>query len=354
LLAPELRQKLTRKLGAWFDRERRDLPWRKTRDPYAIWLSEVMLQQTRVKTVESYFPRFLRAYPTVRKLAMAELDDVLRAWSGLGYYRRARSLYQGAREVVEKYGAELPRDAATLRTISGIGPYTAGAISSIAFGAREPLVDGNVARVLARLFALSCDVRTPAGSRQVWALAAELLPEDKPGRHNEALMELGATVCVPGVPRCETCPVSDLCLGRERGVAAELPVMKKKKAPREVRMVALVTRRGKEVLLGRRSDGGLFGGLWEPPMVEITGGKPPGLLLGELLGASDLRLEKVAEQTHVLTHMKLKIEIATGLVSRAAPPGRGTYDRFEWQKTSDLKRLGMSSLAKKVLLACPG
>jgi A/G-specific adenine glycosylase len=354
LLAPELCRNLTERLGGWFDRERRDLPWRKTRDPYAIWLSEVMLQQTRVKTVEAYFPRFLRAYPNVRRLAKASIDDVLHAWSGLGYYRRARALHQGAREVVEKYGGELPRDAASLRSISGIGPYTAGAISSIAFGAKEPLVDGNVARVLSRIFALSCDVRTPAGSREVWALAAELVPDDRPGRHNEALMELGATVCVPAAPRCEVCPVRELCEGHARGVAGELPISKKKKAPREVRMVALVSRRGQQVLLGRRKEGGLFGGLWEPPMVEVEHGKPAGSLLGDLLGGRPIALQTVAEQTHVLTHMKLQIEIATAVLSRAAPPGRGTYERFEWQKTSDLKRLGMSSLAKKVLLACPG
>lgn len=355
MLVPEgRRRKLTERLGAWFDRERRDLAWRRTRDPYAIWLSEVMLQQTRVKTVESYFPRFLRAYPTVRRLARADLGDVLGAWSGLGYYRRARALHAGAREVVEKYGGELPQDIASLREISGIGPYTAGAIASIAFGAREPLVDGNVARVLARIFALSCDVRSPAGSREVWALAAALMPDDRPGRHNESLMELGATICLPAAPRCEVCPVRELCVAQARGITAELPVAKKKKAPREVRMVALVSRRGAQVLMGRRREGGLFGGLWEPPMVELENGKAPGSLMGALLGARTLQLETVGEQTHVLTHRKLKIEIATAVVSAEAPRPRGEYDRFEWQKTSDLKRLGMSSLAKKVLLACPG
>jgi A/G-specific adenine glycosylase len=354
LPAPERHRKLALRLGAWFDKERRDLPWRRTRDPYAIWLSEVMLQQTRVKTVEAYFPRFLRAYPTVRRLAKADLADVLGAWSGLGYYRRARALHAGAREVVEKYGGEMPRDAASLREISGIGPYTAGAIASIAFGVKAALVDGNVARVLSRIFALSCDMRTPAGSREVWAVAAQLIPDEKPGRHNEALMELGATVCLPVDPRCEICPVRDLCEARERGIASELPVLKKKKPPREVRMVALVSRRGREVLLGRRKEGGLFGGLWEPPMVEVGGGNPPTTSLQSLLGTHRLDLEPVGEQTHVLTHRKLRIEIATAVVPGAAPPARGHYDRFEWQKTSDLKRLGMSSLAKKVLLACPG
>ncbi|HKQ70173.1 MAG TPA: A/G-specific adenine glycosylase, partial [Polyangiaceae bacterium] len=208
---------LVRRLGSWFDKERRDLPWRRTRDPYAIWLSEVMLQQTRVKTVEDYFPRFLRTYPTVEKLAKAKVEDVLSSWSGLGYYRRARALHKGAREVVDQYGGEVPKDAASLRGISSIGPYTAGAIASIAYGQREALVDGNVARVLARIFALSCDVRSPAGSKELWAAARRLVPDENPGRHNESLMELGATVCLPNRPRCEACPVADLCQANASG-----------------------------------------------------------------------------------------------------------------------------------------
>ena len=159
----ELHEKLAERLGAWFDVARRDLPWRRTKDAYAIWLSEVMLQQTRVKTVLDYYPKFLRSYPTVGDLAKADLSDVLGSWSGLGYYRRARALHAGAREVVERYGGQLPSNAADLREIPGIGRYTAGAIASIAFGRREPLVDGNVARVLARIFAVKKDVRAPAG-----------------------------------------------------------------------------------------------------------------------------------------------------------------------------------------------
>jgi len=345
---------LVRRLGAWFDAERRDLPWRRTRDPYAIWLSEVMLQQTRVKTVEAYFPPFLRAYPTVAHLARADIGDVLGAWSGLGYYRRARALYAGAREVVAKYGGKVPPDAVSLRTISGIGPYTAGAIASIAFGAREPLVDGNVARVLSRLFALRCDVRSPAGTREVWALAADLVPGDKPGRHNEALMELGATVCLPREPRCGACPVGDLCAARREGVERELPIAKKKKPPREVAMLALVSRRGKRVLLGRRRPGGLFGGLWEPPMVE---GSEEGAeaSLAAMLGVALGRMKRVAEQTHVLTHRRLRITIATADIAKGPTgPGATTYDRLAWKGTSELGSLAMSSLAKKVLLACPG
>jgi A/G-specific adenine glycosylase len=314
-----------------------------------------MLQQTRVKTVLQYFPRFLRAYPTVGRLAKADLGEVLGAWSGLGYYRRARALHTGAREVVEKYGGELPRDAASLREISGIGPYTAGAIASIAFGRKEPLVDGNVARVLARIFALSCDVRTPAGLREVWALAGELVPKGQPGRHNEALMELGATVCLPGEPRCDICPVHTLCDARARGLEAELPVLKKKKAPREVDVFALVSRRGARVLLGRRKEAGLFGGLWEPPMVERGPRETVEASLRALLGVEPLELSVIGEQTHVLTHRKLRITVATAkMAGEPTETGGGAYDCFAWRRASELGRLGMSSLAKKVLLACPG
>ena len=352
-MKPALRAELVSRLGKWFDAERRDLPWRRTRDPYAIWLSEVMLQQTRVKTVEAYFPRFLKAYPTVEKLAAADLGDVLGAWSGLGYYRRARALYAGAREVVESYGGKLPGDAASLRTISGIGPYTAGAISSIAFGAKEPLVDGNVARVLARIFAVSLDVRTPPGVRKMWELAGELVPEDDPGRHNESLMELGATICVPQNPRCDVCPVRTLCEAKRRGLVDELPVAKKKKAPREIEMVALVLSRGKEVLLGRRHAGGLFGGMWEPPMIE-KGSVQVDAAFAQLLGAPVRDIEEVVEQTHVLTHRRLRVTVVKGeLRGEPVMHDAATYDQWAWKTKSELASLGMSSLAKKVLLACP-
>ena len=345
------RAELARRLGEWFDEERRDLPWRRTRDPYAIWLSEVMLQQTRVKTVEDYFPRFLRSYPTVADLARADLAEVLSAWSGLGYYRRARALHAGAREVVAKHGGALPAEASALRAISGIGPYTAGAIASIAFGAPEPLVDGNVARVLARIFALRCDVRSPAGARVVWALAADLVPADRPGRHNEALMELGATVCLPREPRCDACPVRDACEARRLGIASELPVATRKKPPREVSMVALVSRRGPDVLLGRRRPGGLFGGLWEPPMVEWAESDPEASLAG-LLGVGIRHVKRVADQTHVLTHRRLRITVTTAeLEKEPGLPPDTTYDRLAWKGGAELRSLAMSSLARKVLLA---
>jgi A/G-specific adenine glycosylase len=352
--ADERRTELVRRLASWFLKNRRDLPWRRTGDPYAIWVSEIMLQQTRVKTVLDYYPRFVRAYPTVEKLAKADLAEVLGAWSGLGYYRRARALHAGAREVVECYGGKLPSDAASLRAISGIGPYTAGAIASLAFGAREALVDGNVARVFARIFAMTCDVRSPAGTRQMWELARELVPEAEPGRFNEAVMELGATVCLPGEPRCEKCPVRDLCEARARGLEKDLPVAKKKKDPKKVDLVAVVSRRGTRVLLGRRKIGGLFGGLWEPPMVEVLDPSRPEASLESVIGERLRDLRVVGEQTHVLTHRKFRITIATAAMSGDPVVRGGTpYESFEWCDASQLAQRGMSSLARKILLACP-
>lgn len=342
-------RELTSRLGAWFDVARRDLPWRRTRDPYAIWLSEVMLQQTRVATVVEYFGRFLERFPTVEALAAAEADEVLGAWSGLGYYRRARALHLGAREVVARYGGALPRDAAALRAIPGIGAYTAGAIASIAFGRREPLVDGNVARVLARVFGIDDDVRAPATAKRLWALAERLVPSDSPGRHNEALMELGATVCTPREPKCLVCPLRDLCVARREGRQDELPVVAKKRRPKVVRMAALVATRGAEVLLAKRSDDGAFAGMWEPPMVE-TDGAEPAAALAALVGCKLAGAREVGSERHVLTHRELRVAVVAATVrARRLPAASGAYARFDWLRPDALDDRGVSTLARKVL-----
>ena len=340
------------RLADWFEKHHRDLPWRKTADPYAIWVSEVMLQQTRVATVLGYYPRFLRDYPTVAHLARAPLCRVLASWSGLGYYQRARALHRGAREVVARYGGRLPSAAATLRDISGIGPYTAGAIASIAFGEREPAVDGNVARVLARIRGVDKDVRAADGSREIWRIASELVPEREPGRHNEALMELGATVCVPADPRCGVCPARSFCRARARGLQHELPVARRKKPPRETAVVALVSRRRGRTLLGRRRDTGLFGGLWEPPMAELGDRRSRQEALAELLGLRRLELSVVAEQTHLLTHRKLRITVVCAVLDhRDLGAPKDPYVELAWLDDAELGVVGLSTLARKVLAA---
>lgn len=342
---------LSEPLLAWYEAVKRDLPFRRTRDPYAIWVSEVMLQQTRVDTVVPYFERFLSRFPTVLHLADAELDDVLPLWSGLGYYQRARQLHRAARAVRDEHGGSFPRDAAGLRTLPGVGAYTAGAIASIAHGERTPLVDGNVARVLARLFAVTEEVRSAKGQRLLWALAARLVPARSPGEHNQALMELGATLCTPQKPRCEDCPVAASCAAQREGRQAELPVVGKSKAPEAVALVAVVLRAGGRVLLGKRPPKGLFGGLWEPPMVPAADAESAREALVGLGLPLPAALVAKGSARHVLSHRVFSLEVLAAELPEGVPPRAaqtGTYETLDWHLPDD-PRVALSTLAKKVL-----
>ncbi len=342
-------------LCAWFEKSARDLPWRKKhRDPYEVWLSEVMLQQTRVDTVIPYFEKFLKRFPNAQSLASASLDEVLHLWSGLGYYRRARELHAAAGEVVKRYGGTLPAEALELRTLPGIGPYTAGAIASMAFGKVEPLVDGNVSRVLARLFGVEDDIRGSVGSKKIWAIAARLVPKDKPGQFNEALMELGATVCTPKDPHCLLCPARHLCTAFEKGKQRDLPVVGEKAGVPTVSMVSLVLWHGSDVLLMRRREGGLFGGMWEPPMIEaasleegLVGFRKLGIALGHQ------KPDEMGQVRHVLTHRELVVNVASGRAGERFEMRGLTnepYERASWSCPGTLEG-GVSKLARKVLEA---
>jgi A/G-specific adenine glycosylase len=311
-----------------------------------------MLQQTRVDTVVPYYERFLGRYPDAASLARAEVDDVLSMWSGLGYYRRARELHAAAREVVERYGGKLPSEASELKKLPGIGAYTAGAISSIAFGRAEALVDGNVARVLSRIEGIEDDVRSVAGTKRLWATAMRLVPADKPGMFNESLMELGATVCTPRDPACGACPVRWACEAARTGRQNVLPVVGARAKVPVVKMVAAVVRHGRDVLFARRAEGGLFGGLWEPPMVEAPS------LRGALealrgAGITAAALRKLGRVRHVLSHRELDVVVAGVEVrSRYEVPALSTapYERAAWLDP-DAAGVGISTLARKVLEA---
>jgi A/G-specific adenine glycosylase len=344
-------------LGAWFDRVARDLPWRRTRDPYAIWLSEVMLQQTRVETVIPYYERFLARYPTIFALAAAEIDDVLSLWSGLGYYRRARVLHLAAREVTARHDGALPRDVSALLALPGVGAYTAGAIASIAYDQPVPLVDGNVARVLSRIDGIDDDIRSASGTRKLWSAAERLVrcaaDSVHPGRFNQALMELGATVCTPRNPRCDACPVDGVCVARATGKEADLPVIAPKRDVPAVAMVAAVVRSGDRVLFVRRAEGGLFGGLWEPPMVEARALADARALLEQVGVPGDAPLREVGRVRHILTHRRLDVTVARAEV---AAPWRfraklaSPYEKAAWLDPGALD-IGVSKLARKVLSA---
>jgi A/G-specific adenine glycosylase len=253
---------LRRSLLAWYRREARDLPWRRTADPYAIWVSEIMLQQTRVDVAKPYFQRWMARFPTVHALAAAKEEAVLQAWSGLGYYRRARNLHAAARRIAAD---GMPSDAASLRELPGVGAYTAGAIASIAFGERVPAVDGNVVRVLARLHAWTGSASSPRLTKQVQAAAERLVPARGAGDWNQALMDLGATVCTPKAPRCDSCPVARLCKAKARGRQGRIPAPKGRPKARAERRHYAVARRGDKVLFVRNPPRGLLAGLWMLP-----------------------------------------------------------------------------------------
>lgn len=336
----------------WYRANRRDLPWRRTRDPYAIWLSEAMLQQTRVETVIPYWERFLERFPDVAALAAAEQDDVLRLWAGLGYYSRARNLHRAARDVVEHHGGELPRDVKQLRELPGVGRYTAGAVASIAFDQPEPIVDGNVIRVLSRLRGIRDDVGTPETLARIWEEAGALALGEAPGDLNQALMELGATVCVPRAPRCADCPVARDCDARRAGDADQLPVKAPRGKPRRVEgVVVWVVRRGK-VLAVRRPERGLLGGLWDLPGGDLGDAEKPAdgvaRALSDRVGLAPTALEKVGAVEHVFTHRALRLHVFSG----SAGPGRvrrDGYDVHRWVGFDGFEDLPHGTVTGKAL-----
>ncbi|MFO0601701.1 MAG: A/G-specific adenine glycosylase [Polyangiales bacterium] len=299
----------------WYDGAARKLPWREARDPWATWVSEVMLQQTRVETVIPYYERFLLRFPTPAALAAAGEADVLALWSGLGYYRRARLLHAGARRVAEAHGGEIPRDHAALRALPGVGDYTAGAVGSIAFGLRVPLVDGNVERVLTRLHAVGGDPRAPAVRKRLWALAARYADHPRPGDVNQSLMELGATVCAPTSPRCLVCPVRSRCAAARAGEPERYPEKPPRAAPREERWHALVATRGERVWLVP-SAMGRWEGMLIPPM-QLAKGKAAVKWGAKVTGA-----RAMGDVTHVLTHARMEIAVTAATLAQEPAEGR--------------------------------
>jgi A/G-specific adenine glycosylase len=307
-----------RDLIGWFSDEMRDLPWRKDRDPYKIWVSEIMLQQTRVDTVIPYFNRFMEQFPTIEALSMAEEEKILKAWEGLGYYSRARNLHSAVKEVREKYGGQVPADPKEISTLKGVGPYTAGAILSIAFGIPEPAVDGNVMRVLSRILLIKDDIAKPATRKIFEQAVRQLISHENPSYFNQALMEMGAMVCTPTSPSCLLCPVREHCVGFHEGVQNELPVKTKNKKKRDVHLAAVVLRDSVgRTLIHKRAEKGLLANLWEFPNIEIhLPFKTVKDQLRETLkneyGAEVELGEMVGKIEHVFTHLTWSIDVYEG------------------------------------------
>ena len=263
--------KFRRQLRAWYARHARDLPWRRTRDPYHVWISEIMLQQTQVATVIPYFERFLKSFPTIKKLAAADEDKVLQHWEGLGYYRRARQLHKAAKQIVERHKGRFPNTVEEVDALPGIGRYTRGAILSIAFEQRQPILEANTIRLNSRLVAYQGDPLAKAGQTVLWEFAEDILPRKDIGQFNQALMELGSAICTPKSPRCLICPVAAICPTRAAGLQDSIPQAKKKMVYEELAETAIVVHRKKKVLLRRCAEGERWAGLWDFPRFQSAG-----------------------------------------------------------------------------------
>lgn len=341
---------LRARLLDWYDTNRRDLPWRAQpdshHDPYRVWLSEVMLQQTRVETVRAYFERWLNRFPTLEALADAPLDDVMKEWEGLGYYSRARNLHRAVREVRDRYGGKVPDDPESFRSLPGVGRYTAGAVMSIAYGREEPVVDGNVRRVYARL----TDDPQPSESR-LWDIASRIVMGERPGCVNQAVMELGAICCTPRRPQCHACPVSDFCAARTAGTQQERPQPRRRgPLPREARVAAVVEQGGR-YLLARRPSRGRLGGMWEFPGGLIGDGESAAealpRVLRQVLGIDVSCHQALAPIEHVSTHVRVTYHpVLATLV--AGEPHPAQYDEVRWLAADEFDQVALPRAQQRI------
>ena len=346
---------VTARLLAWYADHGRDLPWRRTRDPYHIWVAEVMLQQTQVATVTSYYERFLARFPTVEALAAASLDEVLKLWEGLGYYARARYLHAAARKVVTEHGGRIPEAAEELLSLPGVGRYTADAILSMAYGQDVPALDGNVRRVLSRAFAIDEDVTRGTGQRRLRVLAEELLPPGRAGDFNQALMDLGATVCTPRAPRCGGCPLAEACRAHQSGREKQFPVRRLRRAVPHYEVAAGVIWNGAgHFLIAQRPLDGMLGGLWEFP----GGTREPGETLRECLRrelAEELDVEVAVGELltvvqHAYTHFRITMHAFHCRIAAGQPRALGCAD-WRWISLDDVPRFAFSAADHQIIAA---
>ncbi len=349
----KIKSPLGRQLLAWYKRNQRSLPWRKTNDPYRIWISEIMLQQTQVDTVIPYYHRFLKAFPTVSSLARAPLQNVLKVWENLGYYSRARNIHAAARMIVKKFGGRIPDNLEEIKTLPGIGEYTAGAILSIAYGQAILAVDGNVRRILCRLFAIRKPMDDTREQRQLLKLAASLIPAKHPGDFNQALMDLGATICKAKNPDCSRCPVANLCQARLHDLQNVLPITRKAPAIPHRQATAAVIRNSKGMLLVvQRPTSGLLASLWKLPGGFITADEDMEKSLRrsvkEELGISIRPGKYLASVNHTYTHFRITLQAYKCRLLKGAPKPLGCQN-WRWTSQTDLKKLPLSKIDRMIV-----
>lgn len=340
-------------LLAWYRSHARDLPWRRTADPYAIWISEIMLQQTQVKTVIPYWDRWMAALPTIGSLSRARTGRVLKLWEGLGYYSRARNIQKAAKVIVEQHGGAFPRTLAEIIELAGIGPYTAGAICSIAFDQPAPILDGNVIRALARLFAIHSDPKSSVANRRLWQLAEALVQTADRTRLNgeracsdlnQALMELGALICTPAEPLCAECPVQKYCLAFSRRCVHRLPVRRAQRPPVQRRFTALVLQHKGRFLVRRRSAELVNGSLWEFPNVEVSLRRKTPLPMNRLVRSSPGKVVQLCTIRHTITRYRITLEVFEAHLNGSVRAELG-----KWRTVEQLQRLAFSSAHKQIV-----
>lgn len=338
--------RLSSRLLNWYRDNKRTPPWRDHPDPYAVWVSEIMLQQTRVETVVPYFEKWMMLFPNVRALAKASEQEVLNAWEGLGYYSRARNLHKASKIVSNEYDGELPRDLKALRKLPGIGRYTVGAIASIAFGMHEPALDGNIKRVYARLFDISEPVDSTSGEKILWKLAGDNLPEGQAGDFNQALMDLGAMICIPKKPCCTLCPLMKMCKAYGNGMQEHRPVMKPKKdVPHHILAAGVIIVKGK-ILLAQRPSEGLLGGMWEFPNGRINGDPAKGLAKALKTGyrLNVRREEALGVVQHAYSHFKVTVH-----VFKCKVVAKSAGMNLKWVSREELKEYPMGKVDRQIV-----
>jgi len=338
----------------WYAENARDLPWRGHSDPYAIWVSEIMLQQTHVETVIPYYQRWMQRFPTIGALAAASQQDVLAVWEGLGYYSRARNLHRAAQIVATQHAGQLPADIAALRSLPGVGRYTAGAIASLAYGLDEPALDGNIRRVLARCFDVTEPARSVQGERRLWELATEHLPAGQAGAYNQAMMDLGATICTPRLPDCPRCPLSHLCRARLLGLQEQRPVPAAKPSTPHYIVTAAVIRQDGRVLIAQRPPNGLLGGMWEFPGGKLQPGEDlASCLQREIIEELGLVVQvggSLGVYHHAYTHFRVTLHAFACVLADGSQPQPHEHSAFRWVTPAELAGYPMGKIDRQIAI----
>jgi len=346
-----MQTKFIKNLLTWYQSNKRSLPWRETNDSYAIWVSEIMLQQTRVETVIDYYQKWLKLYPDVHSLATASEQEVLKAWEGLGYYSRARNLHRTAQIICDKYGGVFPSNRKALESLPGIGRYTSAAITSIAFGVNEAALDGNIRRVMARQFGISEPAHLPPGEKKILELCEQNLPKGKAGEYNQALMELGATICLPKNPHCDQCPVAGKCYAYIHNAQAWLPNLEKKRQAPHYTVVAAVIQENGKVLIARRPAKGLLGGMWEFPGGKQETGETLQECLArgvrEELGVRIKVGDKLGVFKHAYTHFSMTLH-AFKCNLKAGEPQPIKASEIRWVQPENMQEFPMGKVDRLI------